>query len=488
MFLLKFRPASGGSRAVCGAGLLGLGLSVSGCAGLSGSSGSAFDPLRETVQARAGAEPVWPRSAAQVQAASERQAALLARPLDADAAVQVALLGNRGLQARYAELGLAEATRLRATSLPNPGFSFARLRRGDEVETERGWHLDLARLLTLPLVAGVEARRVEQARLEASLQTLALAADVRRAWVEAVAAEEALAHHRRVQQVAQAGAELARRMQAAGNWSRLSQAREEAARIDAELRLAQAQEAALAARERLTRLLGLERPDAYTLPLHLPALPERVDELPDLEQRALDRRLDLLALQSQAQAQAANLGLSRATGFINVLELGGVNNGSNEEPVQRGYEISLELPLFDWGQARHAQAEALYMQSVHRLAQAAVDARSEVRLAAQRLRSRHALAHRYQAELLPLARQVSKETLLRYNGMLLGVFDLLADARAQAATVNAAVQARRDYWLAQADLQAALDGPLGAGSAGLGAPSSAAAAAPSAGPAHGAAH
>ena len=47
---------------------------------------------------------------------------------------------------------------------------------------------------------------------------------------------------------------------------------------------------------------------------------------------------------------------------------------------------------------------------------------------------------------------------LRYNGMQLSVFDLLADAREQVKSVNAALEAQRDFWLADADLQAALSG------------------------------
>jgi hypothetical protein len=52
--------------------------------------------------------------------------------------------------------------------------------------------------------------------------------------------------------------------------------------------------------------------------------------------------------------------------------------------------------------------------------------------------------------------------LLRYNGMLVGVFELLADARAQINSVNTAIEAQRDYWLAETDLQAAINGTGGA--------------------------
>ena len=70
-------------------------------------------------------------------------------------------------------------------------------------------------------------------------------------------------------------------------------------------------------------------------------------------------------------------------------------------------------------------------------------------------------------EIVPARQRIADENLLRYNGMLIGVFDLLADARSQIASVNASIDALRDFWLAQADLEMALIGKpsLAAGSA-----------------------
>jgi hypothetical protein len=53
---------------------------------------------------------------------------------------------------------------------------------------------------------------------------------------------------------------------------------------------------------------------------------------------------------------------------------------------------------------------------------------------------------------------ISDETLLRYNGMIIGVFELLADAREQVTTVVAAIDAEQQYWLAEAALESALVG------------------------------
>jgi outer membrane protein TolC len=135
-----------------------------------------------------------------------------------------------------------------------------------------------------------------------------------------------------------------------------------------------------------------------------------------------------------------------------------VRNSANETPTQRGWEIGVELPLFDWGGARVARAEGVYMQAVHRAAETAINARSEVREAYGAWRSAYDIARHHQDEIVPLRKQIAEENLLRYNGMLIGVFELLADARAQITSVNAAIEAKRDFWLAQADLDMALIG------------------------------
>ena len=163
-------------------------------------------------------------------------------------------------------------------------------------------------------------------------------------------------------------------------------------------------------------------------------------------------------LPKHQQAKARNLGLTKTTRFINVLEVGAVRNSSNEAPTQRGWEISFELPLFDWSGSRVARAESVYRQSLQRTAQTAIEARSEVREAYGAYRTAWDIAKHQRDEIVPLRQRIAEENLLRYNGMLIGVFELLADARAQIAGVNASIDALRDFWLAQADLDMAMLG------------------------------
>ena len=430
---------------------------LAGCASFTPDGG--FDAVERTAKERIGKDLRWARNAADLDTVDRRVADLLAKPLTVDDAVQLALLNNRGLQAGFSELGITEAELVQAGRLPNPGFSFGRMRQGDEREIERGLHFNLARLLAMPLIGRMEARRFEQVKGQVSMSVLSLAADTRKAYFTALAAQETVRYLRQVKQAADASAELARRMEQVGNFNKLQRAREQAFHANATLRLAQAEQAQRSTRERLVRLLGVWGAQTeFTLPERLPDLPPAPLELPDIEQVALAQRLDVQGAKLAAAQTASNLGLTRTTRFVNVLELGVMRNSSNEAPPQRGWEIGLELPLFDWGGARVARAEAVYMQTLHRAAETAVNARSEVREAYTSYRTAYDIARYHRDEIVPLNQRIAEENVLRYNGMLIGVFELLADARSQIASVNASIEALRDFWLAQADLDMALIG------------------------------
>ena len=433
-------------------------LILSGCATLSEDAG--FAPLARTAQARLGKDLTWQRTDADRSLVDRRVAELLQQPLSADDAVQIALLNNPGLQASFHELGIADADRVQAGRLPNPGFTFGRLRQGSGTEIDRSLQFNLVRLLMLPTLQQLESRRFEQTRGALTLGVLSLASQTRKAYIIAVAADQTVRYTRQVQDAAEAGAELARRQAQAGNWNKLQQAREQGFYADAALNLARAEQARNAAREQLTRLMGLwGAPAQFRLPDRLPDLPKAPEDQPDIEQTAMAQRLDVQAARAATTQLAQNLGLTRATRFVNVLELGAVRNTYSDASPQRGYEVTLELPLFDWGEARVAKAEAVYGQAMARTAQTAIDARSEVRAAYAAYRSSHDIARHYRDEIVPLKKRISDENQLRYNGMLIGVFELLADARSQIGSVNGYIEALRDFWLAQADLEMALIGP-----------------------------
>jgi outer membrane protein TolC len=430
---------------------------LSGCANFSGDGG--FDAVRSSVGERIKQQSTWVRTSADADRTRQAAQKILAQPLTADAAVQLALLNNPGLQATYAELGIAEADVVQAGRMRNPGFSFARLRRHDEIEIERAFMFDILGLITMPIRTDLERRRFAFTQSRVAADTLRVAAETRRAYYRALAARESTRYMEQVRDAAEATAELARRMAAAGNFSKLDQAREQAFYAETTAQLARSRQMANAERERLVQMLGLTGDEpSFALPERLPDLPQAPREALDMEKQALANRLDVQAAKTQAENVAASLGLTRATGFINVLELGYQRNSETGQPRQTGYEIEVRLPIFDWGNSRVAKAEFIYMQSVSSAAQAAVRARSEVRETYYSYRTAFDVARHYRDEIVPLRKRISEENLLRYNGMLLSVFELLADARQQIAAVNAYIETLRDFWVADAQLDFAMTG------------------------------
>ncbi len=407
---------------------------------------------------------------------------LLAQPLTSDAAVRIALLRNPSLEASLATLGISDAERVQAGRLPNPHLSLGRFTEGSTREIERMISFDVLGLVTLPWRVQWQNQQTELAKLAAAQDVVRTAADTRRAWVRAVAAQQSAAQMQLAYEAAEAGTLLARRMQDAGNFSKLQLAREEALLVDASAQLARARLAAGSAREQLALSMGLE-PDQlnYRLPTHLPTLPP-LREPQDVEAQALRERLDVRAALEESRYVAGSLGYTRATGFIDALELGYGRNttrdaATGDKEVKRGWEVSLPIPVFDWGTARNARAQALYLQSAARVREVGLRARGEAREAALVWRTAHELARRSQDEGVVVQKVIQEETLLRYNGMLSSVWQLLAEARNTSLAVNRAIEAQRDFWIADTDLRQVLNGTSPGGLSALGATASGAPAA-----------
>lgn len=434
-------------------------LALTGCTTFSRDGG--FDDIKQTTARIVGKEARWIKNDSDASEVTKAVQERLAAPVTAADAVQIALWNNPGLQAVYEDLGIAEADLVQAGRLPNPHLGYLRTRnRGaGSGKDEFALTIPIMELITMPLRRRVEAARFEQVKQAVALQTVGVAFETQRAWVNAVAAGQTVRYLEDVKVTAEAGAELARRMARAGNVSSLARMREQAFYAEVVAQLSMARQAALVDRERLTRLMGLYGQDtAYKLPDRLVDLPEAYAEMSDIEARAIEQRLDIQAAKRETESVAHALGLTKVTRSINVFDLGPARTREDGGAWNRGFEIALEIPLFDWGGARVARAEAQYMQAVKRLAEQAVNARSEVRESYGEYRTSFDTAKHYRDEIVPLRRRIAEENLLRYNGMLISVFELLADAREQMASVMGYIEALRAFWLAEADMQGALIG------------------------------
>ena len=246
--------------------------------------------------------------------------------------------------------------------------------------------------------------------------------------------------------------------------NKLDQAREQVFYADLTAQLATARQRESSEREALIRAMGLWSTEInFRLPDALPPLPRRVQALAGIEVEAVRRRVDLQIARIQLDVLAKSYGLTEATRFINILDFGYFGKLEKDKEADRtsrmrGFDVQLQIPLFDFGEVRVREAEANYMQGVNRLLELAVNVRSQARDAFRTYRSAYDIAAHYQREVLPLRKIISDETLLRYNAMLIDVFSLLAEARERITATITAIDAKREFWLDTVDLKAAVAG------------------------------
>lgn len=402
------------------------------------------------------------RTAEQRQRREALAEQLLAQPLGQAEAVQLALANSPGLQALLAERWGELSRSAQGGRIGNPMFSFERVRAGDELEIGRLLSVGLLDLLTLPQRQVIAGNRIAQSEVELAATVVQQVSDVRQAWVRAVAAQESLAYARQVDASAQASAELARRMQQVGNFNRLQRARQQAFHADAAARLAGASHEAMAAREALVRQLGLDDAQAerLKLPQRLPDLPAQPRSVQSLSQAALSQRLDvrLARLQLDLAGRAQGLDLLNTLVDTEVGVRRDTQFADGTRTTARGFEIDIRLPLFDWGAPQRAAMDAQSLAAAHRYEAVTRSAASQLREGYSAYRTAYDLARHYRDEIVPLRKTIAEENLLRYNGMLIGVFDLLADHREQVGSVIAAIDAQRQFWLADAALSSHLIG------------------------------
>src|SRR5262249_31341412 len=351
------------------------------------------------------------RSPEEAEAAGATVRRLLGRTLTADAAVQIALLNNRGLPAAYDGPAIADAERVGQSLPPDPTYSWRRIQAGPALESEMQLVTDIIALATLPARSEIAAERFHQAQLRAAEETLRVAHEARRAYYRAVAARELVHFLTESQSAAQAATQFAARLGEPGAMNKLDQAREQVFYADLTAQLATARQREASEREALIRAMGLWGASLdFKLANALAAVPRRVQTLAGIEVDAVARRVDLQIARIELDVLAKSYGLTQATRFINILDAGyadKLERRGDERALMRGFDVRLQIPIFDFGEVRVRQAEATYMQAVNRLLERAVNARSEARDAYRSYRSAYDIAGHYQREVLPLRKIIS---------------------------------------------------------------------------------
>lgn len=402
------------------------------------------------------------RNADQRQQARKRADALLAKPVDQAAAVELALINSPAVQAMLARHWQHSAAAAISGSIPNPVFEFERVSADDELEIERILAIGLLDLLRLPMLSRAASLQIQINQVALAEEVVGLVTNVRQAWVNAVAAQQLSVYATQMFSSAEASATLATNMQAIGNFNALSRARQQAYYADAATNLTVARHEALASREALIRLLGLDeaQTDALQLPQRLPDLPQAPITASEVTSVALDGRLDVNMALAGLRLATDQQGLQLA-GKVTDIEIAAVSesvwaDGENESA--RGFEIGIELPVFKSITQVRNQLNAKSLAASNTLEQVTRSVISHLRESYSGYRSSYDIARHYRDEVVPLQQLISEENVLNYNGMIIGVFELLADSRAQIETVQASIKATGQFWLADAALRATLIG------------------------------
>jgi cobalt-zinc-cadmium efflux system outer membrane protein len=424
----------------------------------------AFNEVDKIVNARTGESIQWLRNNSTNDEIAKVIEPLLQTNVTAPAAVTIALLNNRSLQAEFEEIGISQADVAQASRMQNieiaGSWRFPN-RPPSATDIEYSAAGNLLDLLTLPVKKKVAARNLEQTKLKVADKVLQLAADVQTTFYNLQAQMELAGRLETILEVDDAAADLAQRQYDAGNINELELHNQQAPSMQSHLDLMKAQAEVQAGREHLNRLLGLSDEQInWRIADELPSLPATESPLENLESLAVSQRLDLAASRSQAEAIAAALRLKQHTRFIPGATIGVDTERTPDGQRVTGPTLDLELPIFDQDQPAVAKLTAEFQQAKDNYMAQEINVRSEVHEARGGLLAAREAVEFGQKNLLPLRQQILGETLLHYNAMQKNSYDLLAAKEREQMAEQGGIAALRDYWLARVELERAAGGRL----------------------------
>jgi cobalt-zinc-cadmium efflux system outer membrane protein len=389
----------------------------------------------------------------------ERVAAMLQDELTPDEAVAIALLNSPRLQVTLAELGIARADLIEASTITNPLFEFE-LR--FPAEPYRPFELRLAQslieLIQLPRRRALGRAAFDAAQMRVSSDVLRFAGDVRASYFDLLAATQHVALSRSIAEAAQTAAEVAIKQHAAENITDLELENEQALYEQAKLDLARAEQGVLLAREALVRAMGLRDTTAdWRVPAAFPELPAAELEQQQLERLAAAQRLDLAIARRELDVAQRQVPLSR----LAMLQQTELDVHYEREPDGKhtvGPGLELPIPIFNTGRAARTRAEAQFVRARHALSALESETASQLRAARATLAEARARAEYYRDVIVPRRTRIVELTKLEHNAMLVGVFQLLQAKQNEMQARRGFIDAQREYWSARTALDRALQG------------------------------
>ena len=438
---------------------------ASGCAGVS--QQASLSAIQDEVEQRIDYTVLWNRSADTEKKVAQSIRRLLEEALTADAAVQIALLNNRRLQAVYEELGIGQAMVVDAGLATNPKFhggaTFGHsddhgLASGGEYVLEVG--MDFLSILHARMRTSVAETEYETAKLRVTATIMDLAAQTRLAYYRAQTAEQMLEMSRQIAEATKTGYEFTQRLFEAGNILELDLLLQQSLSGDAQLDLASAELEVAESREELNSLMGLWGENvSWSVASPLPDAPANPMKLEGLEKIAIENSIDLALARQKIIALGKQLGIAKATKLVPSLDLG-MEIEQTAGDWATGPLIGFEIPIFDRNQGKIAAAKSELRRRQQEFHALGVDIRAAVRAARRRLTTARQTALFYQNEILPLRRKIVEQVQLQYNAMQVGTPRLLLAKQQQIEIARAYVQSLYNYHVAQVELDQILAGRL----------------------------
>ena len=420
--------------------------------------------VQASVGERIGKRVEWRKNAEADGEISQTVRALLRGRLSAERAVQIALLNNRELQATFEEIGIAHADLIEAGLLKNPVLeASARFpdRPPSATNLDFGIVQDFLDLLMIPLRKKVAANELARAELKVGDAVLKLAAEVKTAFYTLQGKQMLFSRLGVLGNTYAAALELSQRQHEAGNINDLELANQQSTYSQSKLDAAQVAKEMRSDREKFNRLMGVWGAQTqWSIADELPGVAGRDFSTEGLESLAIAQRLDLAASKAEVGALVQSLGLTKTYRYVGAIEFGVNSERDTDRQRVTGPTLKLELPIFNQGKGRIARLQAHLRQAERRLEAQAIDIRSEVREARDRLLAEKDLVSYYRDELVPERKRVLELTVTTYNAMLKGPYDLLLARQNELAAERGYIDALRDYWIARADLERAVGGSL----------------------------
>ena len=423
-----------------------------------------FAGVRQSIEERTGKRVRWEIDQAAHQQTLRDVRLLLRKPLTVGTAVQIALFNNRSLQATFEEIGLSAADLLEAATIPNPKFDLA-IRFPDQPPSgtyvDYSAAIDFLRILMIPLKKQVAKDQLEAAALRVSDEILELIAQVKEAFYSLQASQQLLKRFQLIVDTNAAGLDLAQRQHEAGNTTDLAVVQQQANYSRSRLDIATAEAEIRRDHEKLNRLLGLWGADTdWQVAGELPEVPSSEVPMKSLERLAISQRLDLQADYLLLTSETRDLGLSKAYRLLGALDFGVESERETDGQTRTGPTFAIELPIFNQGQARIRRGEAALRRAEDKFEALAIDIRSKIGEQRDDLVSKRQIARFYRDELLPDQRRILNESLVQYNAMGIGNFELFTIKAEEARTEREYIEAVRDYWIARVKLEREVGGNL----------------------------